>query len=75
MSEHYHEIIPIPPQPQAAEAIQAHQITREFYQEIEYRQEFEAYCQWYDQIAAQNRRDLQQMRKEFNFFRLFSRRS
>ena len=55
------------------EALELHQLTRDFYQEAQYREALEQYCQWYYAIAEQNRRDLKQMQKEVNLFGWFCR--
>ncbi len=48
------------------EILEAAQLTYDFYQEVRDRQEFEAYCQWYSDIAEQNRRELESMRNDIN---------
>jgi hypothetical protein len=48
-----HELQDIAPEPTpAAEIFQRHQIVREFYDEIKYRQELELHCQWYYATAG-----------------------
>ncbi|AFZ25285.1 hypothetical protein Cylst_3118 [Cylindrospermum stagnale PCC 7417] len=62
------------PQPEVEETFATHQATRQFYQEVETRSEFQRYCEWYRLTAAQNRRDLEKMRGELNIFQWFRRR-
>ena len=62
------------PEP-AIDNFAVYQTTREFYREVEVREEFEAYCQWYEQVSLEHQRDLQKMRREANFFSFFRRRS
>lgn len=64
-------IVPEPPIP--AEILKQHQITREFYQEVKYRQEFESYCQWYYSTAKQHQQELQKMQGDFNILGWFRR--
>lgn len=73
MFNELHRIIPAP-QPEIIEALEASQTTREFYQEVQHRQKFADYCQWYAQTAQENRRDLEKMRGEANIFSWFSRK-
>ncbi|MEB3828583.1 hypothetical protein [Phormidium sp. CCY1219] len=64
----------ITPTPQNfAESLQAAQVTREFYEELEYREEFENYCQWYRDSAECHRRELEKMRGDINILGWFSR--
>ena len=55
------------------EYLELHQSAQEFRLEVEHRDHLEAHCQWYYQIAAENRRDLEQMRSEVNLLTLFNR--
>lgn len=48
------------------ELLEAAQLTHDFYQEVRDRQDFEAYCQWYYDLAAQHRRELESMRNDIN---------
>lgn len=66
-------IVPTPPQQPIQEILQAHQVTREFYREVRYREDFDRYCDWYYQTAAANRRDLAKMRGDINIFGWFLR--
>ena len=56
------------------EYLALHQAAQDFRLEVEYREQFEAHCQWYYQTAAENRADLAQMRREANLLGWFSRR-
>jgi hypothetical protein len=70
MSDEFRQIIPTPPLV-ADEVFATHQVSQEFYREVEYRQELERYCQWYYSTAALHRQDLQKMRREMNIFGWF----
>ena len=61
------------PQP-VAEVLEAHQLTYEFRQEVQQRQDYEHYCQWYAEIAAQHQWELQQMRQDIHLLGWFTRR-
>ena len=61
------------PQP-LSEAIVAYALTRDFYREVEYREEFEQYCDWYYRTAAANRAELQRLQGDVNLFGWFNRR-
>ncbi|MBD2310303.1 hypothetical protein H6G20_01220 [Desertifilum sp. FACHB-1129] len=73
MSNPLQRIIPLSP-PEAHEFFQVHQVSHAFYEEVKHREELERYAQWYALTAQQHQRELEQMRGEFNLFRLFSRR-
>ncbi|NEQ49308.1 MAG: hypothetical protein F6K11_04125 [Leptolyngbya sp. SIO3F4] len=57
------------------EAIQLQQAAYEFRQEVRYREDFEAYCQWYDATAAKHRAEVASMEKDIPLFNWFSRRN
>ena len=63
----------IAPQP-VSEALIAYALTRDFYREVEYREEFEHYCDWYYRTAAANRAELQCMQGDLNLLGWFNRR-
>lgn len=63
----------IAPQP-LSEALVAYVLTRDFYREVEYREQFEQHCDWYDRTAAANQAELQKMQGDFNLFGWFNRR-
>jgi hypothetical protein len=66
-----HELQNIAPEPTpAAEIFQRHQIVREFYDEIKYRQELELHCQWYYATAKQHQQELQKNAGRFEYLRL-----
>lgn len=48
------------------ELLETHQMTREFHEEIHYRQEFERYCDWYHATARQHRREFNKLQMDFN---------
>jgi hypothetical protein len=74
MTSEFQYIIPIPPPPPIDEMIATHQVSREFYREVHYRQDFQRYCQWYRETAAANRRDLERMKGELNILGWFFRK-
>jgi len=71
LSNNFSELLPYF-QPEL-ETLQTYQVTREFYQEVKYRSEFEAYCQWYYQTAELHRQELEKMRGDLNLFSWFRR--
>lgn len=56
---------------EVVEYLELHQAAQDFRLELEHRANLEAYCQWYYQVAADNQRDLEQMRSELNLLRWF----
>lgn len=52
------------------EYLELHQAAQEFRLELEHRANLEAYCQWYDQVAAEHQQELVQMRSELNLLTL-----
>jgi hypothetical protein len=56
------------------EVLEAHDLTRRFHREVEQRQEFDRYCQWYRATAARNRQELQKMQGDVNMLGWFNRR-
>ncbi|NJP09200.1 MAG: hypothetical protein HC866_06680 [Leptolyngbyaceae cyanobacterium RU_5_1] len=72
MSNDLRWIAPTPPEPNF-EVLEAHQLTREFYEEIQHRQAFEQYCQWYDSTVARHRQELKKMQNDFNLLGWFRR--
>lgn len=67
------EIRPAIP-PAQLDILKGYQASSKFYREVEYRQEFERHCQWYQQIAQQHRQELQKMRGDINLLSWFRRR-
>ncbi len=53
------------------EILRVQEISYEFYREVKYREELEAYCQWYRTIAEENRRELQRMQGDINLLGWF----
>ena len=51
------------------EVFETYELTREFSQEVRYRDGFDRYCQWYYAVARRHRKELQQIRTEPNFLR------
>jgi hypothetical protein len=72
MPEQFPQIFPTPPP--AADIFATYQLTYEFRQELQYRQEHERYCEWYRLTAEQHRHHLQKMRGDINLFGWFCRR-
>ena len=62
-----------PSQNDVGEAIELQQIAYEFRQELQCREDFEAYCQWYYAAAAQHRAELAAMKNDIPFFSWFCR--
>lgn len=56
------------------EVLELQQIAQDFHQEVQYRQKFEQYCQWYYQTAERHRQELEAMRGDINLLSWFSRR-
>ena len=54
-------------------AIELQQIAYEFRQEVQYRNDFEAYCQWYYATATQHQEELASMKNDIPFFSWFCR--
>ncbi|MEB3210293.1 MAG: hypothetical protein VKL39_03020 [Leptolyngbyaceae bacterium] len=54
-----------------SDSLEAHQLTYEFYSEVSYRQDFDAYCQWYYDTAAQHRAEADSMKHDLNIFGWF----
>jgi hypothetical protein len=69
-----HELRDILPQPPvSAEILKEYKVTREFYQEVKYRQDFERYCEWYYSTAKQHQQELEKMQGDFNILGWFRR--
>ena len=51
-----------------------HQAAQDFRLEVEYREQADAYCQWYYQTAAENQETLARMQGEINLLAWFSGR-
>jgi hypothetical protein len=59
------------PDSPAQEILEVHALAQEFRQEVQYRDDHEAYCQWYAAAAQQHRAELERMRYEVNFLNFF----
>jgi hypothetical protein len=66
-------IAPIPPEPEKQEVLGAQVLTRQFYQELEYRHAFEKHCQWYRATAEKHHQELHRMQRDFNLLGWFYR--
>ena len=53
---------------QVADILVAHQAAIEFRREVEHRQAFEDYCEWYYKLAAQNQAEMMAMQEDTPFF-------
>jgi hypothetical protein len=51
-----------------SDTLEAHQLTYEFYTEVSYREDFEAYCQWYYDTAERHRAEAESMKHDLNIF-------
>ncbi len=71
--ENLRYILPSLP-PVADERIAIHHVTREFFREVEFRDDRRRYCQWYRQTARQHQRELEAMRGDINLFGWFCQR-
>lgn len=72
MSNDLRWIAPTPADPKP-EILEVYQFTHEFYNEVEHRQQFDRYCQWYYATAERHRQELQQMQSDFNLLGWFYR--
>lgn len=72
MSHDLRWLAPIPPEPKQ-DALEVHQFTRQFYQEVQHREAFERYCHWYAATAESHRQEHQKLQNDFNFFGWFCR--
>jgi hypothetical protein len=62
-------IAPIPAP--TAEGLVAFELTREFYREVDNREEFERYCEWYRSTAKKHQQELEKMRRDINLMGWF----
>ncbi len=60
---------------EVVEYLKLQQAAQDFRLEVEHRIKLEAYYQWYDQVAAENQRDLEKMRSEVYLLAWLNRRS
>jgi hypothetical protein len=71
MNEGFQQIVPnIPP---AADIFASHHLAQEFRREVEYRDDFQQYCQWYRLTAQKHQQELAKMKKDINIFGWFLR--
>jgi hypothetical protein len=65
MPEIFH--VPSEPDPdEQSEIFQINQMTRQFHEELAYREAFERYCQWYYETAEFHRREWEKMQGDIN---------
>ena len=69
MSQDFRWIIPSPP-PQA-DILEAHHLATEFRREVEYREDFKNYCEWYRQTSLKHQQELEKMRNDINILGWF----
>ncbi len=62
-----------PLSPSTLEALVAYELTHQFYQEVQYREELTEYCQWYQEVATQHRLEMQRMQSDINLLGWFIR--
>lgn len=72
MSEFYSQPVQLNPPPEI-EILAVYQATQQFYYEVQQRQEFELYCQWYEMTAEKNRQELEAMQTDINLMGWFYR--
>jgi len=53
---------------QVSDYLAAHQATFDFQREVEHRQAFEDYCQWYYKLAKQNQAEMLAMQNDADSF-------
>jgi hypothetical protein len=70
MSQDFNQIVPSIP-PQGEEIFMTHHLAFEFRREVEYRENFKAYCQWYQETALKHQQELKKMENDFNILRWF----
>ncbi|MFZ9740086.1 MAG: hypothetical protein ACO3EZ_19045 [Prochlorotrichaceae cyanobacterium] len=72
MADRYHLpwLAPDPVSP-IQTVLEAHALAQEFRREVDYRQEQEAYCQWYADLCKTHQAELSRMRQEVNLFSFF----
>ena len=67
----FQRIIPNPPP--AYDFFATHQLTYEFRQEVQYRENFKSYCEWYRNTAAKHQQEVAKMDRDINIFGWFLR--
>jgi hypothetical protein len=73
MSQEFNNFIPNNTPP-PAEILQCHQLTFDFRREVQTRDNFKEYCQWYKETAQQHQNELTKMQNDLNFFGWFLKR-
>jgi hypothetical protein len=58
---------------ETVESLELHQMAQEFHLEVEYREQFDAYCEWYYRVAREHQEDHARMRLEPNLLSWFNR--
>lgn len=66
------QLRPLPP-PSQHEIFEAHFLSHRFHREVQQREAFAAYCQWYRQTAERHRQELMRMRGDVNLLSWFRR--
>lgn len=61
----FRRIVPLP-QPEIEATFAAYQTTNQFYREVQTREAWSLYCDWYYSTAARHRQELHAMRGELN---------
>ena len=56
------------PTPPAVEIFAVYQLTHEFRREVQRREEFDNYCQWYQETAKRHQQEFEKMRGDINLF-------
>jgi len=78
MSDQHSLLMPQAAQPEI-EVFASYRVTYAFHEEVRLRQAFEEYCEQYQQLANQHRRELVKMQGDFNllgwFYRAWGKRS
>jgi hypothetical protein len=72
MKEDFRFIIPRTPTTNS-EIFAIHVVTKQFYQEVQYRQEFQNYCEWYYSVGEKHRQEAEKMRNDLNIMGWFTR--
>lgn len=61
----------IPNLPPASDIWATYHLTYEFRQEVQYRENFKTYCQWYRSAAEKHQLELEKMRQDINILGWF----
>lgn len=57
--------------PSQVSFLEGHRASYEFHQEVQYRQELDRHCRWYEQTAQRHRQELQKMQRDINVLSWF----